>query len=381
MRPNVLTFLGGNRAEFRLRDSSPAVLLAAVMIVMATLEALGPATLRNDLIGVLGYSGDRPFPGLLTQWAVHASSLIAVAHALYALAAGTKLHSDFGAPITWALFFAGGAVGIGVHVALGIDAAVVGASGAVALWMGAAAAPYSMGPPDVAWGAIGLRGIDLRAPFIAVVAVWFLHHGGGIVMSSASPQGSRLYAGWLAVFGMGVGIGWGLRALRRALQGAGDDAAAEALPVPQADDESDELPMDQVLELMQRRPRQAARILQDHLGSNPSDVRASEALIDALSLLGDKAGIVEEGLARIRLLLRGENAAGAAEIFERVKTGGADAALAKRLSAAQASAVMIALSARKSFEAAHALGDRWLAVHGQDSLAWRVKQALPRTRD
>jgi len=352
------------------------MMLASAMLVVITLEALGPATLRNDLIQVLGYSHARPFPGLLTQWVVHTTSLLAVAHALYVLAAGTKLHADLGAPLAWALFFVGGAIGVGMHAVLGVDAAVVGASGAVALWMGAAAAPYSMGPPEIAWGTLGLRGLELRVPFIAIVVVWFLHHGLGIVLSDHSGPGSKLHAGWLAVFGIGVGIGWGLRALRKALRGEG--GTTEADPDPDDDDESDELPMDQVIELMQRRPRQAVRILQDHLETNPTHVQASVTLIEALSLLGEKSGMVEEGLARIRLLLRGENAAGAAQVFERVKKGGADGALAKRLSAAQASMLMLALSDRRSVDAARSLGERWLAAHPQDALAWRVKQALPK---
>ena len=365
---------------FRLRAASPAVLLAAAMLVVITLEALGPATLRNDLILVLGYSGARPFPGLLTQWVVHTSSLIAVAHALYVVTAGIKLHADFGAPVAWALFFGGGAIGVALHALLGIDAAVVGASGAVALWMGAAAAPYSMGPPEIAWGTLGLRGVEQRVPFIAVVVVWFLHHGLGVVLSDHSGAGSRLHAGWLAVFGLGVGLGWGLQAIRRAIRDESEAGAPGTDPDPE-EDERDELPMDQLVELMQRRPRQAARILQDHLEGNPTDIRASAALIDALALVGDRSGIVEEGLARIRLLLRRENAAGATEVFERVKKGGADAALAKRLSAAQASTLMIALTERKSFDTARALGERWLGSHPQDSLGWRVKQALPRTRN
>jgi hypothetical protein len=294
-----------------------------------------------------------------------------VTNALYALLAGCRVQADLGRSLAFAMFLLGAVAGVAAQHLFGLDAAgaVVGASGAIALWMGMAAAPYSLGSPEAAWGSLGLPALQLRFPFIAVVVVWFLHQAGGMVL--AGRQGAGQYVALLVEFGLGVGLGLAARALRSRPQSEQDQ------PDDQPPQSQTARQLARALELAATKPQAAIPLLRQVLHREPRNVQASLALLDALSRGdGGSGAMVDEVVLRIAALLRGGDSRGAAALHERLCALQPDAPLPARLSAPLASALIEALARAKARSSAELLAKRWCAAHARDPDAWRVKETL-----
>lgn len=353
------------------------MLVSAAILAVLTTQALGAPALRESVGVSLGYLPRVGFlqTGLLTHWMIDTTAQIAAVNAFYALLAGSRIQADFGRIAAAGMFLLGAVLSVAAQTTLGRGAdapMLVGASGAVALWMGVSAIPYSLAAPELAWGTVGIKELGLRLPYVAVVVAWFLHQGIAMVLTdSGQEQAGHAHAAYLAEFAGGIAIGLAARWIKAL---ASKDAAEAGPAEPTGGAAVHQLL--QATEMVHKRPKLAAQMLQQILQEDRTNVDASKALLDALYELNDRAGVTDEAVSRISMLVRKGRGRQAASIYEHVREMGAEGKLAARLSATIVSALMEALAKSRAVRSAEVLGQSWYASHARDPDAWRVKEAL-----
>jgi membrane associated rhomboid family serine protease len=367
----VLTFTGGPLARsYRLRFGSPVTLLALSLIAVIVLQALGSATMRDSLIESLGFARSNGFAqlGLLTHWLVDLSSLVAFVNALYLMVAGARLQAEYGRIAPPLLFLAGAVLGVAVQLSFGrAPDVILGASGAVALWMGMASAPYALASPVDAWGTITINSMRLRVPYVVVVIAWFVHQGLALVV--AEQGAGHEHAAALAEFGLGIVIGLAAGRVLRLIQ---PDPPSEAEP----NRAEAVLPVTHAIEMLRKKPRLGVSMLQRILREDRTNLAACTALLDALWALGERDEVVEEGVMRIATMVRAGKTADAASVYRRMVQLKADQPLTSRFSAAIVGAVVEALAVARETALAIDLARQWCAAHTRDPDAWRVRELL-----
>jgi hypothetical protein len=371
---HVITFTGADRSLHRMQPWSPSAILAGVVVVAALVVAATTPQARESLLGLLGYATARGLmqPGLALHWLLETSVGLAVVNALYLLLIGCKLEADFGRAWAPALVWAGAVAALVGRLVLRPDALAsvqVGASGAIAVAMGMAAVPYGLGSPRQAWGEARVGSSLPALPFVAVLGAWFVHQVLGLVSSGSAgtPQGWA-YAAHLGELGFGAAVGL---VLRRLLPPASRRGESER------ESRASEAQLARGLELVRKEPSRAVTELRRVLERDGARMEAILGVVDALARSGDRKACVEEGVARIALLLRHHRAREAAMVYERVREGvGGDTSVAPRLTAMLASALVDAWRRTGNVRAAEHLGHAWWAARGKDADAWRVREAL-----
>jgi len=354
------------------------MLVCAAITLVLTAQALGTPAMRESAALSLAYLPRVGFlqTGLLTHWMIDSTAVLAAVNACYAVLAGCRVQADFGKLAAAAMFLAGAVAAVAGRNITGAASdvsAIMGASGAIALWMGVSAVPYSLAAPEIAWGSVGFKSLGLRLPYVAVVVGWFLHQGLGMVLMAPEQEASGpRYAAYLAEFGLGIAVGLAARWIK-SMFNTDDEQPVEPI---EANSEESLQQLVQASEMVRKRPKVAAQMLRRILAEQRTNADASMALLDALHELNDRAGLAQEAVLRISVLVRRGRARQAASIYEHVRELGAEGALASRLSATIVSVLMDALVKSKAIRSAELLGQSWYASHAHDPDGWRVKQAL-----